>query len=34
MLPGDHFFLKTSEQRLMQMLSEELRRIALWAAPS
>lgn len=33
MLPGDHFFLKTSEQRLIQMLSEELRRIALWAAP-
>jgi len=33
MLPGDHFFLQTSEQRLIQLLSEELRRIALWAAP-
>ena len=33
MLPGDHFFLQTSEKRLLEMLSEELRRIALWAAP-
>lgn len=31
MLPGDHFFLQTSQTRLLQLLSEELRGIALWA---
>jgi len=31
MLAGDHFFLHTSETHLLQLLSEELRGIALWA---
>jgi len=32
MLPGDHFFLHTSETGLLQLLSKELRDIALGAA--